>query len=95
MNRKGLPLPDHFDHNKVRDVWRVPYQERADQAEKWAKQCKVQPAVNDKLEYVSFWSTSRTHSASLDLSYMLVGVQERAQWTITAGSVNSSTATWM
>src|SRR5512139_1323316 len=49
MNRESLPLPDHFDRDKVGEVWRVPYQERADQAEKWAKQCKIQPAANDKL----------------------------------------------
>jgi len=49
MNRKDLPLPDHFDRDKVGEVWRVPYQERADQAEEWAKQYKIQPAADDKL----------------------------------------------
>jgi nicotinamidase-related amidase len=48
MNRKDLPLPPHFNRDKVGEVWRVPYQERAEQAEKWAKQRKLQPAANDK-----------------------------------------------
>jgi nicotinamidase-related amidase len=47
MNRKDLPCPPHFDRDKVGEVWRVPYQERAEQAEKWAKQHKIQPAAND------------------------------------------------
>jgi nicotinamidase-related amidase len=48
MNRKGLPLPDYFDRDKVGEIWRVPYQERAGQAEKWAERHKIQFAVNDK-----------------------------------------------
>jgi nicotinamidase-related amidase len=48
MNRKDLPLPVHFNRDKVGEVYRVPYQERAEQAEKWAKQYKIQPAANDK-----------------------------------------------
>jgi nicotinamidase-related amidase len=49
MNRKDLPLPDHFDPDRVGEVWRVPYQERANQAEKWAKKNKIEPSANDKL----------------------------------------------
>jgi nicotinamidase-related amidase len=32
----------------VGEVWKVPYQERAEDAEKWAKQHKIQPASRDK-----------------------------------------------
>jgi nicotinamidase-related amidase len=48
MNRRDLPLPPHFNRDKVGEVWRVPYQERAEQAEQWATLHKIQPAANDK-----------------------------------------------
>jgi nicotinamidase-related amidase len=41
-------LPSHFDPARVSKVWRVPYQERATQAEQWAKRHKIQPAAKDK-----------------------------------------------
>ena len=43
-----LPLPSHFDAQRVGEVWRVPYQERAAQAKGWAKQQGLQPAAKDK-----------------------------------------------
>jgi nicotinamidase-related amidase len=48
MNGRELPIPSHFNPEKASEIWKVPYQERADQAEKWAKQFKIQPAANDK-----------------------------------------------
>lgn len=48
MNRKELPIPPHFNPDKVGDVWRIPYQERAKEAEKWAKQNKIKPAASDR-----------------------------------------------
>ena len=45
---KQLPIPPHFNVNKVGEVWRVPYQERADEAQDWAKQHNLQPAAKDK-----------------------------------------------
>jgi nicotinamidase-related amidase len=42
-----LPIPPHFNKDKVSQVWRVPYQERAGQAQKWAKQHNIQPARSD------------------------------------------------
>jgi nicotinamidase-related amidase len=47
MNRKGLPIPAHFNPDQVCEVWKVPYQERADQAETWAKQQRIPPAADD------------------------------------------------
>ena len=32
-----LPVPEHFDPEGVGEVWRVPYQERAAEAEEWAR----------------------------------------------------------
>jgi len=46
MSRQ-LPLPPHFDPTQVGQVWRVPYQERAEQALAWAKQQNIQPSAND------------------------------------------------
>lgn len=43
-----LPIPPHFNPQKVGEVWRVPYQERAAAAEAWAKQHDIQPASGDK-----------------------------------------------
>lgn len=42
-----LPVPPHFIPVKVGEVWRVPYQERAAEAEKWAKQHAIPPAAAD------------------------------------------------
>ncbi|MDJ0703682.1 MAG: isochorismatase [Leptolyngbyaceae cyanobacterium MO_188.B28] len=43
-----LPIPSHFDPTRVGQVWRVPYQERAAQAKRWAKQHGLSPAAKDK-----------------------------------------------
>jgi len=43
-----LPIPDYFDTQKVSEVWRVPYQERAAEAKEWAEKYSIQPAASDK-----------------------------------------------
>ena len=43
-----LPIPAHFDASKVGEVWRVLYQERAIEAQAWAKQYGIQPAALDR-----------------------------------------------
>ena len=43
-----LPIPAFFDRRKVGLVWRVPYQDRANQAEAWAKQYGIAPAAKDR-----------------------------------------------
>jgi nicotinamidase-related amidase len=48
MNHQELPLPSHFNPDRVGEVWRVSYQERAEDAEKWAKQNKIRPAADDR-----------------------------------------------
>jgi nicotinamidase-related amidase len=47
MKRKELIIPSHFNPDKVGEVWRVPYQERVAQAERWAKQNNIKPAASD------------------------------------------------
>ena len=43
-----LPLPPHYDPEKVGQVWRVPYQERAEQAIQWARSYSINPAARDQ-----------------------------------------------
>ncbi|MGM3306096.1 isochorismatase [Anabaena sp. WFMT] len=46
--RIQLPIPAHFNPAKVGAVWRVPYQQRAAEAETFAKQQNISPAALDK-----------------------------------------------
>jgi nicotinamidase-related amidase len=51
MNPKNithLPIPPHFNREKVRELWRVSYQEIATEAEIFAQQYDIQPAVTDQ-----------------------------------------------
>lgn len=50
MAPNELPIPSHFSPQSVGEVWRVPYQERAEDAEEWAKRHKLQPAARDTLK---------------------------------------------
>jgi nicotinamidase-related amidase len=42
-----LPVPSHFDPDRVGEVWRVPYEERAREAEAWAREHGLRPATED------------------------------------------------
>jgi nicotinamidase-related amidase len=42
-----LPLPPHFEPSRVGEVWRVPYEDRAREAEAWARQHGMAPAAED------------------------------------------------
>jgi nicotinamidase-related amidase len=44
---RELPLPAHFDPDRVGDVWRVPYEDRAGEAPRWAAEHGVGPAAED------------------------------------------------
>lgn len=50
MTKHQLPIPPHFNSEKVGEVWKVAYQERAQDAKKWAKQHDLQPASRDKFK---------------------------------------------
>lgn len=43
----NFSIPPHYDPARVGEIWKVPYQERAEEARQWARQLKLQPAVND------------------------------------------------
>ena len=42
-----LPLPPHFQPNRVGEVWRVPYEDRAREAPAWAEEHGLAPASDD------------------------------------------------
>jgi nicotinamidase-related amidase len=48
MAHGELPLPPHFNPQKVGEVWKVLYQERAEEARKWAQQHSIRPAADDR-----------------------------------------------
>lgn len=50
MAHRKLPIPPHFDPDTVGEVWRVPYQARAEEARQWAKQHNIAPAANDRFK---------------------------------------------
>ncbi len=42
-----IPIPAHFDSDQVGQVWRVPYQERLQEARAWAQQYDIPSASKD------------------------------------------------
>jgi nicotinamidase-related amidase len=42
-----LPVPSHYDPGRVGEVWRVPYEDRAREAEAWAREYGIAPAAGD------------------------------------------------
>jgi len=48
MKHKELSIPPHFHPDRVAEVWRVPYQDRAEEAEQWAQRNKIKPAADDR-----------------------------------------------
>jgi nicotinamidase-related amidase len=44
---RELPAPPHFEPSRVGEVWRVPYEDRAREAESWAHQHGLGPATED------------------------------------------------
>lgn len=47
MSHRELPIPAHFKADRVGEVWRVPYQDRAREAQAWARQHNLKPAASD------------------------------------------------
>ena len=42
-----LPVPPHYDPGRVGEVWRVPYGERAEEAQAWAEEHGLRPALEN------------------------------------------------
>src|SRR3990170_3295729 len=47
MARNESSIPPHFNPDKAGEVWKVLYQERAEEARKWAEQHNIRPAAHD------------------------------------------------
>ena len=47
MPTPQLPLPSHFNIDQVDQVWRIPYQDRQQEAQAWAKDHRIRPAFED------------------------------------------------
>ena len=45
-----LPIPPHFGHNKVGEVWKVFYEEIAKGAAEWAREHNIDPADKDTIK---------------------------------------------
>lgn len=45
-----LPIPPHFNPNKVGEVWKVSYEEIAKAAAKWAREYSIQTAYKDRIK---------------------------------------------
>jgi nicotinamidase-related amidase len=43
-----VPLPPHFQPERVAEVWRVDYEERARDADDWAREHRIGPAAEDR-----------------------------------------------
>ena len=49
MAGRRLPVPPHFDPERVGKIWRVPYQERAADAERWSAEQTLRPVAEDSV----------------------------------------------
>ncbi len=47
MSLRELPIPSFYENAGVAEVWRVPYQERAADAQKWREAHHIQPSSRD------------------------------------------------
>lgn len=50
LSRPQIPIPPHFDSSRVGEVWRIPYQERVNQAREWKKQYDISDASDDRIK---------------------------------------------
>ncbi len=50
MVYRELPIPSHFDPDRVGEVWKVPYRQRAEEAEQWARRHNIRPAAHDRFK---------------------------------------------
>ncbi len=50
LSKLQIPIPPHFDMDRVGQVWRIPYQERRHEARAWAEQHDISPASEDFIQ---------------------------------------------
>ncbi len=49
LSTPKVPIPAHFDVDRVGHVWRIPYQQRLDEARAWTQRHNIPPASEDTL----------------------------------------------
>ena len=49
LSTPKVPIPAHFDVDRVGHVWRIPYQQRLDDARAWTQRYHIPPASEDSL----------------------------------------------
>lgn len=49
MEKRNFPTPDFYSPEKVSKIWNIPYQQRAEEARKWAKKYQIAPSSSDVL----------------------------------------------
>jgi len=50
MPDKTLPIPSHFNPNRVGEIWRVSYEARAREAKAWAERHDIRPSAQDEVK---------------------------------------------
>lgn len=50
MPHTPLPIPLHFNPDEVGRVWKVPYQQRSEEARSWAKKYGISPSADDRFK---------------------------------------------
>jgi len=50
MNQSNISIPDFFDADKVGAVWRVPYEQRAQDARDFSLRASIEPASTDQIK---------------------------------------------
>lgn len=48
--KSPIPIPEHFDPSRVGEVWRIPYQERVNQAREWKEIHDMSPVSEDAVK---------------------------------------------
>lgn len=48
MRRRQLPIPPYFNPEKAGEIWKVSYEQRAIEAERWARQQGIHPSADDR-----------------------------------------------
>lgn len=89
-----FPIPSHFHPKKVSEVWRVPYQQRAAEAQTWAKEHNIKPASTDKTRICLLLIDVQNTFAFPILNYLSAENMVLVRLMIIGDCVNLSIATW-
>ncbi len=88
-----LPIPDFYSPASVAQVWRVPYEQRAHQANIWAGAHSLQPAAADKINTRLLLIDVQNTFCLPEFELYVAGRSGTGRWTTTAACASSSSAT--